>query len=70
MSELDNTRNTGDPGNSGNVDDVDGRLRAVCDLAMADVRESAGRHEYDGRIQDLSPEGVRAGVAALGRGHP
>ncbi|MFI0417751.1 DUF885 family protein [Spongiactinospora sp. 9N601] len=68
MSELDNTRNSGDPGNSGNVDDVDGRLRAVCDLAMADVRESAGRHEYDGRIQDLSPEGVRAGVAALGRG--
>ncbi|MGO9293878.1 MAG: DUF885 family protein [Streptosporangiaceae bacterium] len=41
------------------------RLRAVCDLAMADMRESGGRHEYDGKIQDLSPGGVRAGLAAL-----
>ncbi|GGS81254.1 hypothetical protein GCM10010156_45070 [Planobispora rosea] len=44
------------------------RLRAVCDLAVADSREMAGRHEYDGTIQDLSPEGVRAALAALGRG--
>ncbi|MDF5751432.1 DUF885 family protein [Spongiactinospora sp. TRM90649] len=50
------------------LDRVDGRLRAVCDLDMADVRESAGRHEYDGTTQDLSPEGVRAGLAALGAG--
>jgi hypothetical protein len=50
------------------MSDIDGRLRAVCDLVMADVRESAGRHEYDGEVQDLSPEGVRAGVRALGRG--
>ncbi|GAA2892067.1 DUF885 domain-containing protein [Streptosporangium fragile] len=48
--------------------ELDSRLRAVCDLAVAGVREMAGRHEYDGVIQDLSPEGVRAGLAALGRG--
>jgi hypothetical protein len=29
------------------------------------MREGAGRHEYDGVIQDLSPDGVRAGLAAL-----
>ena len=28
---------------------MDGRLRALCDLAMSGVRENAGRHEYDGR---------------------
>ena len=48
--------------------ELDSRLRAVCDLSVADVREMAGRHEYDGLIQDLSPEGVRAGLAALGEG--
>jgi uncharacterized protein DUF885 len=48
--------------------ELDSRLRAVCDLSVADVREMAGRHEYDGMIQDLSPEGVRAGLAALGEG--
>jgi hypothetical protein len=42
------------------------RLRAICDLAMSSVREYTGRHEYDGRIEDLSPEGVRAGLARLG----
>ncbi|GGK55659.1 hypothetical protein Ppa06_11500 [Planomonospora parontospora subsp. parontospora] len=50
------------------MSELDPRLRAVCDLSVAGVREMAGRHEYDGRIQDLSPEGVRAGLAALGRG--
>ena len=30
------------------------------------MREGAGRHEYDGLIQDLSPAGVQAGLAALG----
>jgi hypothetical protein len=29
------------------------------------VRENAGLHEYDGRIQDLSPDGVRAGLGRL-----
>lgn len=50
------------------MSELDGRLRAVCDMAVADSREMAGRHEYDGMIQDLSPEGVRAGLAALGKG--
>jgi Bacterial protein of unknown function (DUF885) len=42
------------------------RLRAICDLSMGSAREYVGRHEYDGRIEDLSPEGVRAGLARLG----
>ncbi|MBB2909509.1 hypothetical protein FHS43_000755 [Streptosporangium becharense] len=50
--------------------ELDSRLRAVCDLNVAGVREMAGRHEYDGMIQDLSPAGVRAGLAALGGGPP
>ncbi|MGI9007576.1 MAG: DUF885 family protein, partial [Streptosporangiaceae bacterium] len=41
------------------------RLRAVWDLSVAEVREYCGRHEYDGKIQDLSPAGVRAGLQAL-----
>lgn len=41
------------------------RLRAVCDLMMPVSREMAGLHEYDGRVQDLSPAGVRAALAAL-----
>jgi hypothetical protein len=32
---------------------------------VAESREGAGRHEYDGRVQDLSPGGVRRGLAAL-----
>jgi hypothetical protein len=46
------------------------RLRAICDLSISTVREYAGRHEYDGRIEDLSPQGVRAGLARLGDGPP
>ena len=42
------------------------RLRALCDLSMSSVREYIGRHEYDGRVEDLSPEGVRAALARLG----
>ena len=45
--------------------DLSPRLRAVCDLDVAVTRENSGRHEYDGKPQDLSPEGVRAGLAAL-----
>jgi hypothetical protein len=41
------------------------RLRAVCDLDVAEMREYSGRHEYDGKPQDLSPQGVRAGLARL-----
>jgi hypothetical protein len=49
---------------------MDERLRALCDLAVSSVRENAGLHEYDGRIQDLSPGGVRAGLARLDRPPP
>ncbi len=45
--------------------DTNPRLRAVWDLSVAEVREYCGRHEYDGQIQDLSPEGVRAGLRKL-----
>ncbi len=37
---------------------------------IPEVRESAGRHEYDGVVQDLSPAGVRSALAALGTGEP
>jgi len=47
------------------MDDLTPRLRAVCDLHLADVREGSGRHEYDGQVQDLSRAGVRAGLARL-----
>ena len=47
------------------MDDLTPRLRAVCDLHVAEVREGSGRHEYDGRVQDLSRAGVRAGLAEL-----
>jgi hypothetical protein len=47
------------------MDDLTPRLRAVCDLHVAEVREGSGRHEYDGRVQDLSRAGVRAGLAQL-----
>lgn len=45
---------------------VSQRLRAVLDLGVPTARELAGRHEYDGRVQDLSPAGISAGLAALG----
>ncbi len=44
------------------------RLRAACDLSIAEVREYAGLHEYDGMTQDLSPAGVAAGLSRLGSG--
>jgi hypothetical protein len=42
------------------------RLRAVCDLGLAEAREGAGLHEYDGQVQDLSPSGVASALARLG----
>ena len=48
------------------VDDDGARLRAVCDLRMAQVRDTAGRHEYDGRIPDLSRDAVARAVTGLG----
>jgi hypothetical protein len=47
------------------MDDLPARLRAVCDLSAAEVREYCGRHEYDGKIQDLSPAGVTRGLSEL-----
>jgi hypothetical protein len=47
------------------MNDLTPRLRAVCDLDVAEVREFSGRHEYDGKIQDLSRNGVRAGLARI-----
>jgi Bacterial protein of unknown function (DUF885) len=47
------------------MDELNPRLRAVCDLSIAEVREQAGRHEYDGQIQDLSPNGVQQGLSRL-----
>lgn len=45
---------------------LDPRLAAVCDLSVLAARDGAGRHEYDGTVQDLSPDAVRRGLAALG----
>ncbi len=45
---------------------MDTRLRALADLSVAESREYAGRHEYDGVLQDLSPDGGSRGLAALG----
>lgn len=43
------------------------RLRSVCDMDAAFLREYSGLHtEYDGRIVDLSPTGVAAGLDRLG----
>ncbi len=47
---------------------MEDRLRAVCDLAVPEARELVGRHEYDGRVQDLSPAGVAGALSRLGRG--
>jgi hypothetical protein len=41
------------------------RTRAVLDLNVAASREDAGRHEYDGVVQDLSPSGVASGLSRL-----
>ena len=47
------------------MDDLSSRLRAVCNLQVADVREYSGRHEYDGKVQDLSIMGVRRALTDL-----
>lgn len=45
---------------------LDPRLRALTDLAVPESREYSGLHEYDGTVQDLSREGVRAALERLG----
>src|SRR5215472_6563944 len=47
------------------MSDINPRLRAVFDMSVSEVREYSGRHEYDGKIQDLSPDGVGAGLRRL-----
>jgi Bacterial protein of unknown function (DUF885) len=47
------------------MDELAARVRAICDLNVAEVREYAGRHEYDGVPQDLTAAGVAAGLARL-----
>jgi len=44
------------------------RLSALVALSVPEMRESAGLHELDGTIQDLSPAGVWAALARLGDG--
>src|SRR5579871_5216582 len=56
---------TGARGNVGRMDELEPRVRAVCDLTVAESREYGGRHEYDGLPQDLSHDGVAAGLARL-----
>lgn len=38
----------------------------MADILPGTMRELAGLHAYDGKVADLSPEGVRAGVETLG----
>jgi hypothetical protein len=47
------------------MDDLSPRLRAVCDLQVPESREYSGRHEYDGKVQDLSVMGVRRSLTTL-----
>jgi Bacterial protein of unknown function (DUF885) len=47
------------------MDELEPRVRAICDLNVAEAREYGGRHEYDGVPQDLSPDGVAGGLARL-----
>ncbi len=49
---------------------TDRRVRAAVEFDFARAREYAGLHEYDGRIQDLSPAGVADALAGLGLGAP
>lgn len=44
----------------------DSRLRAILDLSVPRARLDAGRHEYDGTVQDLSLSGVREALRRLG----
>ena len=45
---------------------VSRRIKAVWDTDIAEIREFAGVHEYDGMVMDLSPSGVRAALDQVG----
>jgi len=47
---------------------VSDRLYAIWKLHMPEVREYAGLHQFDGQVQDLSPNGVAALLELVGRG--
>lgn len=47
-------------------DDLPPRLRRLAGLMPGHMREGSGMHEYDGRIADMSPEGVREALSRLG----
>jgi Bacterial protein of unknown function (DUF885) len=48
------------------INELPARVRAVAEARLAFSREYSGLHEFDGQIQDLSPEGVRKSLALLG----
>jgi len=45
---------------------VSRRVKAVWDTDIPEIRESAGVHDYDGMVMDLSPSGVRAALGRIG----
>jgi hypothetical protein len=45
---------------------IPSRLETLTPLLLPRLRDSAGRHELDGEVPDLSPDGVRRAVARLG----
>ncbi|HEY3735716.1 MAG TPA: DUF885 domain-containing protein, partial [Streptosporangiaceae bacterium] len=50
----------------GAVTELPARVQAVAASRLAFSREYSGRHEFDGQIQDLSPDGVRRSLSTLG----
>jgi hypothetical protein len=44
------------------------RVLRLWEANLPEAREYAGRHEFDGRLQDLSPGGVAALLARIGEG--
>ena len=63
----DTTRDRPDAGTAAPLSDAaSARIEAVCDLMLAEAREAAGLHRYDGLVQDLSGSAVAAGLARLG----
>ena len=48
------------------VADLPARVRAVTEARLAFSREYSGMHDFDGQIQDLSPDGVQRSLSQLG----